>query len=110
MRQDAGRQFNQLPVTALGPRVTAHIRRGGAQQAGCVRQASVGHGCFAGMVMRLLAGFVIAVVVLFIHHDQADVAERGEQCRARTHNDRQVSGAGAPPGVIAFAIGKFRVD
>jgi hypothetical protein len=61
------------------------------------------HGHIAPVVARRLF-LLVAAVVLFVHHDQAQVAHRREHARARPHHHRGRAGADAPPLLGALHI------
>ena len=67
--------------------------------------AGDGAGVVAGVALLLVGG-----VVLLVDHDQAEVADRGEDGRARADADARLAAAQAPPLVVALAGGEGRVE
>ena len=100
---DAARQFQQRILAALGIVAAFQGGRGRTQhhaRAGLLRPH---HGHIAPVVARRLF-LLVAAVVLFVDHDQAQVAHRRENAGPRPHHHRGFAGAYAPPLLGALDI------
>jgi hypothetical protein len=106
---DAARQFEQRVLAALDV-VAAFEARGGRTEhharAGLLRPH---HGHIAPVVARRLF-LLVAAVVLFVDHDQAQVAHRRKNARPCPHHYRGFAGADTPPLLGALDIGERAVQ
>ena len=98
--------------TAVHPRPgqshALHRRRGAPQQDRGAGQPPEPERHVARLVARR-AVLLIARVVLFVHHDDARVPQRGEKGDARPDDDVDGTGADAPPLVGPLATGEAAV-
>ena len=61
-------------------------------------------------VVARVALVLVGRVVLLVDHDQAEVADRREDRRARADRDPRLAGAQAAPLVVALALAERRVQ
>ena len=104
MAQNAARHLQQpiAPFERAG--ISLQRGRSAAEQklrAGQLRQLLR---CLAGVVHGRLA-LLVAAVLLFIQHDEAQTWEGREQRRARSHEHLQFPTARPPPRVVTLAFG-----
>ncbi len=83
-RFDAAGQFEQRVLAALGVVAALETRRGGAQHHAGARRLRAHNGDVAPVVARRFL-LLVAAVVLFVHHDQAQIPHRREDAGARPH-------------------------
>ena len=97
----------QLQPRQLQPGLRARRRGAGDEHGAAVRGAAAGDraGVVAGVALLLVGG-----VVLLVDDDQAEVADRGEDGRARADADARLAAAQPPPLVVALAGGEGRVE
>ena len=97
----------QLQARQLEPGLRPRRRGAGDEHGAALRGAAAGDGAgvVAGVALLLVGG-----VVLLVDDDQAEVADRGEDGRARADADARLAAAQAPPLVVALAGGEGRVE
>ena len=97
----------QLQARQLQPGLRARRRGAGDEHGAAVLGAVAGDG--AGVVGRV-ALLLVGGVVLLVDDDQAEVADRGEDGRARADADARLAAAQPPPLVVALAGREGRVE
>ena len=94
-----------------GPRQRLRLerRRGAAEHHARALEPRAHQRDVAGMVARRLA-VLVARLVLLVDHDEAEVAHRREDGRARADGDPALAPAQQPPGIGALAVGEPAVQ
>ncbi len=106
---DALRQLEQCVLAALRVVEGLHRRRGRAQHHRRAAELAAHHGHVAAVVARHLF-LLVGAVLLFVHHDQGEVAHRREHRRARPHDHARIAVADAVPLLGPLGIGERGVQ
>ncbi len=105
----APRQFQQRVLAALGVIPALEAGRGRTQHHARAGRLRAHDGHVAAVVARRFFLF-IALVVLLVHHDQAQIAHGRENPGARAHHHRRRARANPPPLIGALRIAEGAVQ
>jgi hypothetical protein len=101
-------QIQYMDLICISKIPLLHPGRGGAEHAHRAAQSRVRlRRCHRVIERRL--GLVIRRVVALVRDDEPDVRQGREQGTARADDNLECPRAGAPPRVVALALGKFGV-
>ena len=102
-------QGGELVLAGHGVLVALHGGGGAAEQDGAALQVRAVHRDVPRMVARRIL-LLVGVLVLFIHDDEPEPLQRGEDGAARADDDAGRAVVDLVPFVVALAVGEMAVQ